>query len=573
MLPLMVGRGCPGVGPAGCLGEGGVLRVPSLHPPDSSGASGKLPGRAYPGALHPPSAVPQPHPHAAAGGGRGIPADVDAGQVLGDHPHTGAGPRRAEGGGDGDPRPPGGGVQHPLWRRHTGGHPPPPTIYETVQALGYHHLGDLYIAHHRVAGERALKERVPTCKGIPGLKAWLACHNAVLVPLLRAPTPRWQAAPKDWIPGAMPAYSAEAVIGGRVAKTTKEETVYHRGYAMKVSAAMKDAMEAEHGRRSSGCAASPPDALPSDTRLHRLLVALLGVQVQVNAPLHARMWDDHQHVPLDHLQGIGVLTPTIVWLSGQPTTAYWQWAPTSPTPLITVTNAVPPWPWIAIAPAAVAKFKYPAVCVAHKCPRHPYKGPLYYSLHTVGKLPAELHPALTTHLREHHRDLACRAPHGLATDPPPHSPAPEIEPGIWFHDLLALAKLRGAIVTVDAGTTPAGMAMAGVAQCGHGAYQAHVASGVGTSQEGEAMILLSYIRRLAVQPGVYWLVPNSEAVVGALRTYQEGGHCGDGIHHLYAMVLGGHRLAPTSAINVVTTPSHWITDLNVQVDAATHHKK
>ena len=86
---------------------------------------------------------------------------------------------------------------------------------------------------------------------------------------------------------------------------------------------------------------------------------------------------------------------------------------------------------------------------------------------------------------------------------------------------------------------------------------------------GEAMILLSYVRQLATQPGVYWLVLDSEAAVGALRTYQGGGHCGDGMHHLYATVLGGRRLCPESAINVVTTPSHWITDLNIRVDAAT----
>ena len=95
-----------------------------------------------------------------------------------------------------------------------------------------------------------------------------------------------------------------------------------------------------------------------------------------------------------------------------------QWAQTSPAPLVTLTTAVLPWPWIAIAPAAVAKFKYPAECVAHMCLGHPYKGPLYYSLSTVGTLPAELHPALKTHLRKHHRDLALPAPHGLATDPP-----------------------------------------------------------------------------------------------------------------------------------------------------------
>ena len=146
--------------------------------------------------------------------------------------------------------------------------------------------------------------------------------------------------------------------------------------------------------------------------------------------------------------------------------------------------------------------------------------------------------------------------------------APEVQPGIWFHDLPALTTLRGTVAAVDAGAMRAGMPMAGVAKSGPAAYQAHVASGVGTSQEGEAMILLSYIRRLAQQRGVYGLVPDAEAAVGALCTYQEGGHCGDGIHHLYATVLGGERLSPESAINVVTTASHWITDLNVRVDAA-----
>ena len=97
-------------------------------------------------------------------------------------------------------------------------------------------------------------------------------------------------------------------------------------------------------------------------------------------------------------------------------------------------------------------------------PRAPVQGALYYSLHMVGKLPAELHPALKTHLHQHHGDLALVAPHGLATDPPPPQIlARKTEPGLWFHDLPALATLRGAIVAVDAGRTPAGMAMAGVA--------------------------------------------------------------------------------------------------------------
>ena len=79
-----------------------------------------------------------------------------------------------------------------------------PTIYETVQALGYHHMGDLYTTNHRVAGERALKERAPTRKGIRGLRAWLARYNAVLLPLPRACTPQWQAVQKDWMPGDGP---------------------------------------------------------------------------------------------------------------------------------------------------------------------------------------------------------------------------------------------------------------------------------------------------------------------------------------------------------------------------------
>ena len=110
--------------------------------------------------------------------------------------------------------------------------------------------------------------------------------------------------------------------------------------------------------------------------------------------------------------------------------------------------------------------------------------------------------------------------------------------------------------------------MAGVAQSGPAAYRAHVASGVGTSQEGEAMILLSYVRRLAPARGIL-AGAGLRGGSGALRTYQEGGHCGDGIHHLYAAVLGGERLSPKSAINVVTTPSHWITDHNARLDAAT----
>ena len=148
-----------------------------------------------------------------------------------------------------------------------------------MQALGYHHLGDLYTEVHRIKGERALRERVRARKGIPGLRAWLACHGAVLAPLLRVPPPRWQAAPKDWIPSAVPAYPAEVVIGGRVATTNRVETVYHGGYPVKVTTAVKNSMEAKDWTPELRVCCPPMDALLSDTRLHRLLVDLLGVQV------------------------------------------------------------------------------------------------------------------------------------------------------------------------------------------------------------------------------------------------------------------------------------------------------
>ena len=126
------------------------------------------------------------------------------------------------------------------------------------------------------------------------------------------PPPRWQTAPKDWIPGAVPAYPVGVVIGGRVAKITRMETVYHGGYPIKVTTAMKDTMEANDWALELRVCCQPPDALPSDTRLHRLLLALLGVQVHDNAPLHAQLWDNHHHVSVDHLQSAGVWAPTIV---------------------------------------------------------------------------------------------------------------------------------------------------------------------------------------------------------------------------------------------------------------------
>ena len=64
------------------------------------------------------------------------------------------------------------------------------------------------------------------------------------------------------------------------------------------------------------------------------------------------------------------------------------------------------------------------------------------------------------------------------------------------------------------------------------------------------------------------MVPDSKFAVGVLRMYQEGGHCGDNIHHEYAHILGTQRPASKTAINIMVTPSHWITAINVHADAA-----
>ena len=235
-------------------------------------------------------------------------------------------------------------------------------------------------------------------------------------------------------------------------KTTRMETVYHGGYPVKVMTSMKDAMEAKRlGAGAPGVLLAPRRA----AERHPTTPPLGGPSGRPSAGQRAPACPTMAR-PSPYVTGPaterGVWAPTIVWMSEPPADAHWQWAQASPALLVTVTTTLPPWPWIAIAPAAVAKFKYPAECVAHRCPGHPNKGPLYYSLGTAGTVPAELGPALRNHLREHHGDLALLAPHGLATDPP-QVLAPEVKPGIWFHDLPVLATLRGTVAAVDAGTT------------------------------------------------------------------------------------------------------------------------
>ena len=86
------------------------------------------------------------------------------------------------------------------------------------------------------------------------------------------------------------------------------------------------------------------------------------------------------------------------------------------------------------------------------------------------------------------------------------------------------------------------------------------------------MSLLSYVFMLTMlpeQPGLHYLVPDSDTALVILLTYQEGGHSRDGLYYLDATVVGCRCLSQASTIYAVTTSSHWIPDRNVRVDAAT----
>ena len=109
------------------------------------------------------------------------------------------------------------------------------------------------------------------------------------------------------------------------------------------------------------------------------------------------------------------------------------------------------------------------------------------ALHAPVAMPSELDPTLQAHLREHFGGHAAVYPHHAPTVAPMYT-QPRTEPVIWLHELLQLATISGATVATDAGTT--GMAMALAYEHALGLDKSVVTSGVGTSQDGEALTLL-----------------------------------------------------------------------------------
>ena len=59
--------------------------------------------------------------------------------------------------------------------------------------------------------------------------------------------------------------------------------------------------------------------------------------------------------------------------------------------------------------------------------------------------------------------------------------------------------------------------------------------------------------------GVYWLMPDSESFVGALRMYREQASV-----HLYAHMLQGACLSTKASVNKVMMPSHWMMAPNLR---------
>ena len=154
----MADPGCPGVGPAWSLGQKGVPGLLDLFPPGAADAQrGMFTPRQY---THHPRC---PHLVATL---QQVVEDVAMPMTMpGLCSRTSSilirGPGGTRAGAAAAPAP-----QVEVYPTKYGDVVQviiPPTVYETVPALGCHHLGDLSTEDYRVKRERALKERAPTC--------------------------------------------------------------------------------------------------------------------------------------------------------------------------------------------------------------------------------------------------------------------------------------------------------------------------------------------------------------------------------------------------------------------------
>ena len=283
---------------------------------------------------------------------------------------------------------------------------------------------------------------------------------------------------------------------------------------------------------------APGDEAPLDARLLRLLIFLFRVQRLHNPPAQCRM---DMEITQGGVEGARGDVATVIWDTRGEEGQLWRRRGQNREHIVVVTRRCPPEDlrWVKISRQGVAAFRYMVACKHHDCGGPPNKEDIYIAVLQGGPLRHEVDEALGVFLEENFTGA-----HEYTPQPGPRLPPnilyPHTEPGLHFHDLPELATVRGRILGVDAGTARAGeegrppMSAAGYAAGATGEGEASVAGGPGTSQKGEALALIEYVIALARRGGVYWIIGDSEAAVGALRKYQEGVKAGDGMREFYA---------------------------------------
>ena len=136
---------------------------------------------------------------------------------------------------------------------------------------------------------------------------------------------RWQQAPKDWALGPIGPCHSEAVMGGREAKTTRERVACRQGHTVQLTMAMGDAMTTLGWAVVLPVCEQPMNDLPSDTCLHRLLVSVVDIHMQVELPLHACLQEHLRVATLPQPQASGTEGPTMVWHRTPPRDRNWEW--------------------------------------------------------------------------------------------------------------------------------------------------------------------------------------------------------------------------------------------------------
>ena len=100
----------------------------------------------------------------------------------------------------------------------------------------------------------------------------------------------------------------------------------------------------------------PMNSLPSDTRLHRLLVSILDIHLQVEPALQVEL-PLHVH---PQLQDGSMEGPTMLLHRVPPGHRYWEWVSHAQRIVLATTATDPLEPWLELPLEAVALFRYPA---------------------------------------------------------------------------------------------------------------------------------------------------------------------------------------------------------------------